>query len=221
MDFINDVVFPTAGAAAGWFAGGPVSAAYGCGMGMSLGGSRNQADAQRAANEANLQSAREQMAFQERMSNTAHVREVRDLENAGLNPALSANSGASTPSGASATNQQPVFADYRPAVQTAIQLASLKKNFQTADSQIAVNEGVKALNRAQAGAADASAQVALENAKYRKAERYQLDLQNQFYEKHPWLIGAKEAYDAAAPLVNSAAAVIPLGYSLMMMMTLT
>ena len=51
-------------------------------------------------NTMNKESAKAQMDFQERLSSTAHQREVKDLLAAGLNPVLSANNGASSPMGA-------------------------------------------------------------------------------------------------------------------------
>ena len=61
---------------------------------------------QSSANRRNWQIAKAQMRFQERMSNTAYQRSIKDLKAAGLNPLMAVGSGgASSPAGASATMQ--------------------------------------------------------------------------------------------------------------------
>lgn len=91
-------------------------------------------------NQANIGHSNAQMAFQKEMSDTSHQREVADLKKAGLNPVLSANSGASTPVG----SQPTMVALPSPGrgvnfLSNAIEVGRFRKELEEADSRIDVN----------------------------------------------------------------------------------
>lgn len=105
---------------------------------------------QHKANKQNREMAREQMAFQEKMSNSQYQRAVDDMRKAGLNPALAyQQGGAGTPSGALSKNEN--------VLSSALEARRVYREFQAMDSQIN-------LNKAQVGTQNSLAEMYHANA---------------------------------------------------------
>jgi len=114
------------------------------------------------ANQANLNSARENRAWQMEMSNTAHQREVGDLKAAGLNPILSANSGASTPGG----GQAAVTDSIGPAINAAREAARFSQEKKLSEQNInLLSEKVKETQASTAKLAAEAKATYMENSK--------------------------------------------------------
>jgi len=166
----------------------------------------NSKDVQ-ATNAANVAHSNEQMAFQERMSGSAYQRAMLDMEKAGLNPMLAfSQGGASTPSGAMATEQSPnrgniggnLGEQIKSAIGMKANLAKTAADTSVANANVGVQETQRALNQVNTDKAAASADQIRAQAKVLRQQEKKEAAKARILEREDSISKQREKIDKVA-----------------------